>query len=436
MNAYSRRVWWSVRPLFAWRLLRLLCRAFWIAGALVVAGRLASAWFGWPLSADIWNLSGAAVFVCLFSVLALRPILLSGLARRMDRALDLRDQISTAYEISRRGPRNYVEARLLQNADDLLGRAHRRFWRTLPVPWGDLEMCALVVAMLVALSVAPGLFVSPALSLPGQAADLPPLAAEPEAAMPGLPPELSQGPGPFGGQEGGGTQGGLDPVAAQQALDALTDALGQQTLTESAARALAQGDAAQAAQELRELADASREISPESQVQIGTSLLDAAGQIGEAAPELSEQLAQAAHQLRSQDPAAAPGALSDVARMIEELDNAVNGASSGQGQSSQDNSGVSDGAGTGSDAGREQAAGDSTDRLQQEGDPLELPQGDTLPEDAGALGPPDHSQLPEGQRSTPYTQSGAEGGSVGQISDPLSFPWRLKSVVQRYFSAP
>jgi hypothetical protein len=435
MNAYSRRIWWSVRPLFAWRLLRLLARAFWIAGALVVAGRLASAWFAWPVTADTWHLMGAAVFVCLFAVFALRPIALPGLARRLDQALDLHDQISTACEVSRRGPRNYVEARLLQNANDLLGQANHRFWRTLLVPWGDLEMTALVVAMWVALAVAPGLFVPPTVSLPGQPADLPPLAAESDTAMPGLPPELSQGPGPFGDQNAGG-QGELSPLEAQQALDTLTDALGKQPLTESAASALAQGDAKQAAQDLRELADATRDISPEAQAQIGDSLLDASNDIGDAAPDLSERLANAAHELRSQDPAAGSDALSDVAQMIEDLNQAVNGANGTDSQLNGDGASLGGGAGRGTNGGREQAANGDTNQLQDEGDPFELPPGDTLPQDAGALGPPDHSLQPQGQRSTPFTQAGSDGGSVGQISDPLSFPWRLKSVVQRYFSSP
>ena len=48
-NTFSRRVWWAVRPLWYWRLLRLFLRSCWISVAVGVAGWQISHATGWPL---------------------------------------------------------------------------------------------------------------------------------------------------------------------------------------------------------------------------------------------------------------------------------------------------------------------------------------------------------------------------------------------------
>jgi len=431
VNTYARRVWWSVRPLFAWRLLRLLARAFWLGAGTIIAARLLTLWLGWPWSAATWYLIGAAVWVGLFVIMAGWPISLRGVTRRMDRRLGMRDQISTAYEISRRGPQNPLEKRLLDNAQDLLGQANQRLWRSPAVPWVDLEVSALAIALLVALLVAPGLFNPPLVF--DDDASLPPLAAEPQVPMPGLSPQLGEGGSPFGGagEEGSGGAGGLDSLAAQEALDALGEALGGNSVTQLAAAALAQGDAEGAAQELRELADASEDISPETQQQLAESLREAASEVQDSAPEAAQEMLEAAQALQSADPGEAASGLESLAQLIEDLSEA------------QDNSEGADTleggqqGGVGANGGREQSGSGSIERLpSEEGEAMELPQGDENIDEAGVLMPPSHEVDPSGQQGTPLTQTGAQDGAVGQISDPLNYPWRLRGVVQRYFSAP
>jgi hypothetical protein len=337
--------------------------------------------------------------------------------------------LSTAYEISRRGAQNYIEAQLVSNAGGLLAQANRRFWRSPAVPWADLEMAALAVALLVALAVVPGLFAAPIVF--GGDAALPPVAEEPSMPMPGLPPQVG-GAAPFGEPEAGeGGAAALDPLAAQEALGALAEALNGQSITQQAGAALAQGDAAGAAQELRELADSSRDISPETQQALAEALRDAAGEVQGSAPQAAQEMLESAQDLQSQDPGEAASGLEGLAQLIEDLSSALEQNEGLDAQEGGQQGGV------GSNGGREQSGSGSLDRLpSDEDEAMELPESDEPFDEAGVLMPPEHDALPEGQHGTPYSQVGAEDASVGQISDPLNYPWRLRGVVQRYFSAP
>jgi hypothetical protein len=63
-----------------------------------------------------------------------------------------------------------------------------------------------------------------------------------------------------------------------------------------------------------------------------------------------------------------------------------------------------------------------------------LPESQSL--DAGSLRPRyDPSQAYQ-YRSVPYVYVNASGAGGEQPADPLSIPWRLRNVIQRYFSPP
>jgi hypothetical protein len=64
---------------------------------------------------------------------------------------------------------------------------------------------------------------------------------------------------------------------------------------------------------------------------------------------------------------------------------------------------------------------------------VELP-ADQAPDGNGILQPPEHTSAPDTTTNTPYSQTGTSGSGGDQPSDPLSFPWRLRRVIQRYFS--
>jgi hypothetical protein len=430
---YRRRVWWALRPLWLWRLSRLLLRSLWVSSLAAVIGWLGSVLLDLPLSLTAWTFTGAFLFLFVFCVLAFWPVGFTGLLQRLDRALGLRNQLGTAYEVAARGPQNYLEARLLRTASGSLQQANRKFWRSPAIPWADLEMCVLVAAIVYAVFANFGPLAYSLLA--GEPLPLPPLSAEPEVVLPGLPPEMRQAAPPFAGAEpGAGGEAGVDGEGAQEALDALAEALSGQSITQSAGAALAAGQGDEAAEELRELAEAAGEISPEARQSLGQSLDSAAGDIQDAAPEAAADLSEAAEGLQSGDSLAGAEALDSLARLVEDLQAAAGqSGEGGEGEAEGD----AGGAGLGANAGREAQPGAPLERFEGEGETVELPQGELNPDEAGVIMPPGEEPPGEGpQRSTPYTEVSPAGGEVGQVSDPLTYPWRLRNVVQQYFSPP
>jgi hypothetical protein len=433
-DLYRRQVWSAVHPLRKWRLLRLALRAGWVAGALVIIAAGIATVFGWAVTSAGWAIVWGAAFAVLFGALALRPVPLPGLVRRMDAALETRDQLSAAREVAERGPQNYVEARLLQSTESLLAGAYDRFQKTRAVPWDELELCLLVALVGYALSLNLGSLNPP--RPPADYVPLPPLGAEPVVSLPGLPPELNAGlPPPFGAQADARQSAlDVDPPSAQQALDALARALSESAATQSASNALAQGDAEQAADQLRQLSENAQSLSPETRAALAQSLREMADQLREAAPDLAEQLDRAAENLQSNDPGRVAEALAAIARLAEDLERAQRGNAATQ-SGEQTQGGASS---FNSTAGREAQAGAGAERLGSEGEVIELPQGDAPSPEIGALQGPSRPAGDEPPSDgIASTGQGAGGGAGGEsASDPLSYPWRWRDVVQGYFSTP
>jgi hypothetical protein len=357
--------------------------------------------------------------------------------RRMDSALEARDQLSAAREVAARGPQNYLEARLLHNAETLLGQARPRFRQMMPIPWGDLELCLLVAAALYALSLYLG--ASRAALPPLEYIPLPPLSAEPAVSLPGLPPELNAGQPAFSLDDSQTDSLNLDPPTAQQALDALANALNQLSVTQLAAQALEQGDAAQAANDLRELAEAAQSLDPATIAELAQRLQAAADQLRTAAPEVAEQLDQAVEDLTSGNPDRASEALSTVARLLEDLERAQSPDAQQKGSTQSGDTTQGGSAGLGSTAGREVQVESEDNRLSSEGQIIELPKDELPSSEAGTLQGP--SRPPEGESGSKGVssigQGAGSGGAAGaDASDPLSYPWKWRDVVQGYFSTP
>ena len=431
---FHRLVFTALRPLWGWRLLRLALRAAWLALALAALGQLLSASFHWPFTQ--WGLVRLAAFVSLFGALALWPIHLPGLVRRMDAALDARDQLATALEVAAREPRNPIEARLLQDAENILASARARFAQQRAAPWMDLEVCGVVAlaALAVNLNVSA---LRPPLPSSVDYLPLPPLGAEPVVPLPGLPPELSGGRSPFVSSDSAQSDSlDVDPLTAQQALDALAQSLAETSATQSASQSLEQGDAAQAASDLRRLAEDARALSQAARDALAQQLRQAAEALRAASPDLAEQLQQAAEDLQSPDPAQAAEGFSALARIVEDLERAQRQA--GEANASGADSSQSGSAGFGVTAGREVQAGAPTGRLSAEGQVVELPEGQIPSTELGALqGPsrPDTGEPASGEVSS-FGQGGAGGVGGASGPDPLSYPWRWRDVVQGYFSTP
>lgn len=447
-ETFSRRVWWAVRPLWYWRLLRLFLRSFWLSVAIGVAGWQLSLANEWPLSLVVWGAVAYAAFMVIFPASLLWPIPVSLLARRLDAYFSLRDRLTTANEIAARAARNYLEQRLLGSADRLLGTVRGRLVRENHMPWTDFALTVVAMALLLAVYLnAITLDAPPSLTASGaQPPNLPALATEPAVTLPGSAPEDELGEPQSDGQPGDNPPEGGDPQTvqgepvepeeAQAALDALIEALGSQPITESAAADLARGDTESAAARLRQLADQAGELDPETRQRLAESLNRAAESMEATTPGVSDQISEAAQAIAPDngDPAesaaeAAQG-LEDLANLLEALDQSrTNNSASPEGAGG---SGAGDN--QGQDVNRETQTNTSTERLQSEGQPVELP-ADQAPNDQnGILQPPEHDSLPADTTNTPYSQTGASGSGGDQPSDPLSFPWRLRRVIQRYFS--
>ena len=435
LDLYRRRVWNAVRPLWMWRLLRLALRAAWLSGALAVGGVLASEFFGWPLTFDQGLVGGVALFPVLFGLFVLWPVSTPALVRRMDVTLASRDQLSTAREVAARGPQNYIEARLLNEAESLLTTARARLPRAV-IPWADLEMCLLVAMVSFALSLNFGL--SGASLPPADYVPLPPLGQEPTVNLPGLPPELSanQSPPFLSPEEAQADALDVDPATAQQALDALARALAGASATQSAANNLAQGDTQQAAADLRQLAEAAKSLDPATRAQLADQLQQTAEQLAASAPDVAEQLQQLAENLRNPDPAFAREALAALARLVEDLKGAQNpNAQTTQREGGSSAPNQTGGVGFSSTAGREIQTGAPSDRLAGQGEVVRLPEGEASSTEAGTLQGPSYADVADTEGAVSSSASGEGSGNAGGIeTDPLTYSWRWRDVVQGYFS--
>lgn len=470
-NPFSRSVWWAVRPLWFWRLVRLLFRSLWVSALLALAGGLLAYSAGRPLAWLDWAAIGSVLFVALFLFLALWPISARTLTRRLDQHFDFQDQLMAAYEVTGRGgAQNYIETDLLAAAHSSLHEARRRFFRRLPLPWTDLEMAVVVGTAAVAVYYWAAALAMPAPPVVTHSSyvPLPAPGLEPMVQLPGAPAEAQPS---LASQ----IATGLDPgeaatlnsaAGAQAVLDELAEALRSQSFTEAAGEALSQGALEQAADELRQLAQDADALSDEARNDLAESLMAAAEALQDTAPDQAERLRDMAESLLENTSnsaavnAATADALEGLAQMIEAADGdrtqpstggtevgsmggtgqegageegeAESGASGGEG-SAEDEGGEETGAG-GGQVGVEESSTGSVESLRSQGIAVPLPEGQSL--DAGSLRPRyDPSQAYQ-YRSVPYVHVNASGQGGEQAADPLSIPWRLRNVIQRYFSPP
>ena len=426
MNTFEQWVWWAVRPQWFWRLLRLSLRSFWISTALSAASWLAVRSAlppASPMLHVLWATVSFALFMILLSLTTLWPISMVKLARRLDVTFSLADRLTTAHEVAQRAPQNYLEARLLQSSRGILTGVRSRLLRAPRVPWVDFELSVLAVLAIYACYLLSGAVAVRPPDIPNAAYEPPPsLAAEVEVPLPGAPPDLNGAPAD---EAPGGDGQPTDPGAAQQALEALAEALSEQSITQSAGAALAQGDTGRAAEALRELADQAGSLSEQSLQALAESLREAAQETQGASPEVAEAINEAANALQGGDPSSG---LENLAQLVEQLDEALRNGGAG------DDVGLGAGAGSGGTTGREIQADGSTERLQGESEMVDLPEDELPPDEESILQPPQDDSEATEQRSTPYTHTGATGSGGTQAGDPLTFPWRLRDVVQRYFS--
>jgi hypothetical protein len=464
-RAFTRTLWWAIRPLWVWRLIRLLVRSLWLAALLALAGWLLAFSNGRAFTWREWALAGAALFAGLLPLQALWPLSLRRLAGRLDRRFQLYDQLTAAYQVAERGPANYVETDLVEASAFTLNEIRRRLIFKFAIPWTDLQLAALVAAAAFAVFTwAAAHNAPPSPVIPSASYEpLPPVGLEPLVELPGIPSDAQTNrAGQIGASpDAADTAGLLEAADAQAILDALAEALSEPPITQSAAAALSQGDTEQAADELRDLAQDADSLSEGARRTLAEALRAAADSLESTAPDQAEALRDAASALEQQTSneaardAAAADALGDLAQMIESADgtraqdNNREGAGAGdagegitqpgegsdgnaEGAGQQAGEGESGSTGDGGGGYREEASTGSVYSLQQSAVPVPLRRGESL--DPGTLRPAEDPTLAQDRRSVPYVHLEAAGAGGEQPSDPLTIPWRLRNVIQRYFS--
>ncbi len=282
------------------RRLRLLVRATWLA-ALVIAAGLAWQLLGHALS---WRaLLGAALATLLLGAayaLLSDPLLVT-LVRSFDRHYKLQQQLGTALEVAQQPPRGLIAQRLVTQATLTLRQVRQQISRRPLVPWREWETLAALLLLIAGLALAhePGL----------------PRAATP-LAVPALPSPMAVATAapPASDQPVAATPEPLSP-AAQQAAEALAEALADTGATRPASDALRQGDAQGAAAALRDLAQQGQQLGAASREELARDLGAAADRLRPTQPERAAALDQIAGEL----PDRPAEALGQLAEAVEQL---------------------------------------------------------------------------------------------------------------------
>lgn len=369
---------------------------------------------------------------------------LTQLAHGLDDHYNLAQQLGTALEVGQHAVTQPLEQRLIDETDDLLDRMRRYFANQPVIPWREVETCLAVMLLTLGLTVATRPLLPEAQS-PVALPNLPPPIVPTDVAQ--LQPTeqpINEEPPP------------LSPEA-QEAADAIADALRDNGATRSAADALDQGNTSEAASELRELADQADQLGQQAREDIAQGLREAAEQLSGSQPELAQELQEQADALE-RGGAETAEALEDLARTVEQLDQNGEQAAEGEqqnGEAGQEQDGEQAGQQGSGQQGGEQAGGQQggagagagdglggeergaqPDAAQAEGDALPLPQsenndGPTTPA-TGPRGP----TIQLGAGGTGETASSGSNSSerLQGEADPLTIPSEYRDVVEDYFS--
>ncbi|RRR69104.1 MAG: hypothetical protein EI684_16565 [Candidatus Viridilinea halotolerans] len=408
---------------WAQRGVRLLLRATMLA-LLLLAGAAALQLFS--AYTPNWALVNAAALACVgvgAGLVLRRPASPPEVARDLDRRFQLHEQLGTALELAT--PTEGVAVHLHEQSRTTMQRLHAQVAVQQVTPWREITTTLVLLLLVLGL-----LFISGRTSQ----AQVPPEALRPPEAdtVPPSDPPIPDVPPPPPPAEGM-----PDPGASQLVLTdptdlavaaALAEALREQSVTRPAAEALERGQAGDAAQQLRDLADQAAGLTPQTRDDLAQALRDAASQIEPLDNALANQVRGAAEQLNTTgyDPA---DAFTDLAQAIEQWAQ-ERSQSQEQPAAPADSSG---GAGAGSAPIPGEQREHVRERLGVEGVPLELESSGpgSVPTDGNPLGAPQDSAGGSGGSFTRGSQSGEAGTMRG---DPLRIPLDLRDVVQDYFS--
>ncbi len=255
------------------RFLRYSLRALWLFGLAFLLTWLMNHFFGWLpsllLRLGISTLAGAAPFIM---ALTARPKA-DQLAWSMDKRLALKEQISTALEVSRQKAPGEIAHSLLTDVNQILSRIHLRIFQR---GWGfgrDLVMLLVVIIMLATMFILT--LPLPSLPFPGSGGGIfPGLSSQPgkDDVFPGKVPGLAEN------KPESADENGTQPDA-QAIFNSLADALKDDPLTQPLADAFKNMQMDQAADELDKLADALPNLPDATRQNLADAFQNAAGQL-------------------------------------------------------------------------------------------------------------------------------------------------------------
>lgn len=426
------------------RILRLSLRAFWLGMGGVMLGWGLNALWGWLPNPLTWLSIG--IFLAAWPVLALARTLSPRVewVWRLDRRLNLYEQVSTAWDVAQKDAAGPVSEGLLRDVNMLLPKLRERIFKR---GWFlEADLISALVVILLGIMVL-GLYLLQSYSglldetpveivAPTMPPAIPPFELPQEAPQ----PNTGAQPAPNNDEQGGQTEGGepLDgqpgenPAGAQppdsgaleDVLRQLGSKLSSQAGTYDLGQALEEMDLDGAAEALDSLAQDLGDLSLESRDNLAQALQDAAGQMqqpGEQPPGqqvLAEDMRSAVGALQQQEDDAVEQALDEIAGDLRALAQEM-GSSQTAGS----------GAGTGGDGG---SAEESLARLQGENGEMELPLADSS---ESMLFTPGSSDLDgDGVVDGSTLSPGLPGDDV--IQSPLlpgSLLWKWRNVVSQFF---
>ncbi|KAA3648667.1 MAG: hypothetical protein DWQ07_00270 [Chloroflexi bacterium] len=406
------------------RAVRLMLRAAWMGGAILLLRWAMNTWLAEPSGWLLWGLLILAVF-SFFTVSAVlprgkRPDFLW----RMDRRLGLREQISAAWKVASNENPTALEEELVNDSTKLLphirSQVSRRGWNLRRDVQAALIVIILFLLILIAqLSQINQTAITELQLLPSFSGD--PSASEAfPAGLPGL------GRVDDSGNSSANDNSNNELGDAGAALSELGEALSNEAATFELGEALQQGELDQAADELEGLADELEQLSDETQQAISEAFDQAADQLPNQS-DLQDDLEASADALQSGDDAQAGEALDELAGDLRALDEqlAQAGEASSQGDSQQGGNGV--GAG-GSQTGQIEPL----NRLEGEGQQAEF---EVDPSEEGVLAPTTSEETSEQVVSGEIGPATVNDATLltGTL-DPYSLPFDLLDVVATYFT--
>jgi hypothetical protein len=427
------------------RSLRLGLRAFWLGIAGMLAAWGVNALWGWLPHSITWVIVGFG-----FALLPLAAVLVSltnfspdrAWVWKLDRAMRLREQLSTAWEVAEKHPRGMLNHLLVQETLNLLPKARRV---VLKDGWvRRMDGIATVVMLLLTFLLAASFLSRPA---PLETGDLPsvpqtapqePAAPAPQEPAPAQPqPVQSDAPGNEGtGQEGQG-DGETDSAGEQpgrpspedapaeldgdlaEALRRLGQELSRQAGTYELGQALENQDFAGAAGALEDLQDRLDDLSPESRENLEQALQEGAEAVDQAGEQsLADNMREAADALARET----GGENEALDQMADDLRRLAEQAPPSQAA----------GAGAGEGGGTATGNPEPLERLDGAGGDFSLPVEDLS--EPGLLSPAPPGPVGEATVGGALDSTGVAGDeSIQSPLLPNTFQWKWRDVISQYF---